>query len=323
MRIAVVSDIHGNWFALRSVLDDAKRQGAQEIWCLGDVVGYGPQSWECYQELIGLEAGAQIPVTAWIAGNHDWGLAGKIPLEFPYFRDEAAWVLRRIRELTPPEALEEMCRFLGERPTFQEASRPGIWLAHGWVAHTTGSSEERANVVNELSYIWDREDNTWKAKRTWQALGRPQMILVGHTHQTMLWHRQNGNHWASLLGPRQSNLSPPPGWLEGCPDCGNGPCQSRKDWGQSIILPNGPVLINPGSVGQPRDGCPAAAYAILDLDEDGNQVTFRRVGYNVEATLNNFARLARTADGGMDMHAIQTYIPRLREALKKGEGVNE
>lgn len=323
MRIAVLSDIHGNWFALKSVLDDLQRENVGEVWCLGDVVGYGAQGLECYRELANLEKKAGIPVGAWIAGNHDWGLAGKIPLEFPYFSEVSAWVLRQMKLLTPREGLEELSQFLAARPTFQESPRPGIWLMHGRVGNAAGGppTDEMRNVVTEQSYIWDRPEETWKAERTWEALKRPWIILTGHTHQAMFWRRQSDGHWQSLLEAHSPGkpLLPPPGWPDGCPDCGrDGHCRSRRVWGQSIRLPEGPVLINPGSVGQPRDGCPAAAYAILDLDAESLSVTFRRVGYNVRAAIDSLAQLARTPDG-VDVNAIHRYISRLREALSKGE----
>lgn len=327
MRVAVLSDIHGNWFALKSVLDDAKKEGVESIWCLGDVVGYGAQALECYRELINLEAEAGIPVEAWIAGNHDWGLGGKIPLEFPYFNEESAWVLQQMGLLIPSEEMESLRRFLAARPTFQESPRPGIWLLHGRVGDTDEGPpiDDLRNVVTEQSYIRDRPEDAWKAERAWGVLGRPWMILAGHTHQAMLWHRHPDGRWQSLLEPSPpgGSLRPPSGWPKGCPKCGeDGPCRSRRVWGQGILLPEDPVLINPGSVGQPRDGCPAAAYVILDLGEEGNQVTFRRVGYNVEATIYNLAQLVRTPDGREDVGALErylSYVSRLRKALSKGE----
>ena len=50
MRIAVISDIHGNWHALEAVLADVEREHVDEVWCLGDIVGYGPQPNRCVEE---------------------------------------------------------------------------------------------------------------------------------------------------------------------------------------------------------------------------------------------------------------------------------
>ena len=47
MKRALISDIHGNLEALNAVLDDIRQQGISEIYCLGDVIGYGPNPVEC------------------------------------------------------------------------------------------------------------------------------------------------------------------------------------------------------------------------------------------------------------------------------------
>ena len=52
MKRALISDIHANLEALRVVLDDIRSQGIREIYCLGDIVGYGPNPCECLDEVI-------------------------------------------------------------------------------------------------------------------------------------------------------------------------------------------------------------------------------------------------------------------------------
>ncbi len=69
MRIGLISDIHGNYEALKSVLSELDKLHVSEIYCLGDVVGYYSQVNECCDEL----RNRQIPC---IMGNHDWYLAG-------------------------------------------------------------------------------------------------------------------------------------------------------------------------------------------------------------------------------------------------------
>src|SRR5580704_413638 len=73
MRIAVISDIHGNWHALEAVLRDAGQEGVEEIWCLGDVVGYGPQPNRCVEEV---RAHTQLC----LMGNHDLAALGRVGL---------------------------------------------------------------------------------------------------------------------------------------------------------------------------------------------------------------------------------------------------
>lgn len=68
MRIGIISDIHGNYDALRAVLAELDALKITEIYCLGDVVGYYTQANECCEELI-LRS---IPS---LMGNHDWYMA--------------------------------------------------------------------------------------------------------------------------------------------------------------------------------------------------------------------------------------------------------
>jgi predicted phosphodiesterase len=74
VRVLILSDIHSNLAALEAVLEAADEQGYDRAWCLGDIVGYGPAPNECVTKVRNLEALA-------IAGNHDWGALGRIPLE--------------------------------------------------------------------------------------------------------------------------------------------------------------------------------------------------------------------------------------------------
>jgi len=73
MRILIISDIHANFTALETVLDDAGKVDA--VWCLGDVVGYGPDPNECIARL------QQIPNLVCLQGNHDAAVVGDLPLD--------------------------------------------------------------------------------------------------------------------------------------------------------------------------------------------------------------------------------------------------
>ena len=64
MKYALISDIHGNYEALQTVLGDIQKQGVTRIICLGDIVGYGPNPRECIDEVI-----RRCDIT--IRGNHD------------------------------------------------------------------------------------------------------------------------------------------------------------------------------------------------------------------------------------------------------------
>src|SRR5262245_38641756 len=93
MRVAVVSDIHGNLHALEAVLDAVGREEPDELWCLGDVVGYGPRPNECCR-LVRERA------DLCLAGNHDLAVLGAVDIEdFSGDAAEAAlWTRGRLAE---------------------------------------------------------------------------------------------------------------------------------------------------------------------------------------------------------------------------------
>src|SRR5581483_7838845 len=85
MRIAIASDIHSNLDALQSVLADADEAGARALWCLGDIVGYGPEPSGVIRVLRERRATA-------VAGNHDRAACGL--LEIGDFNAAAASAVR-------------------------------------------------------------------------------------------------------------------------------------------------------------------------------------------------------------------------------------
>src|SRR3954452_3768853 len=74
MRIAVLSDIHGNLHALDAVLSDVEREDVHEIWCLGDIVGYGADPNDCCARI-------REQADAVLCGNHDLAVTGELSLE--------------------------------------------------------------------------------------------------------------------------------------------------------------------------------------------------------------------------------------------------
>src|SRR3954453_2437723 len=91
MRVAVISDIHANLHALEAVLEDIEPEAPDEIWCLGDVVGYGPRPNECADIVRARPAVV-------LAGNHDLAGIGKLDTdEFaPLARESALWTERTL-----------------------------------------------------------------------------------------------------------------------------------------------------------------------------------------------------------------------------------
>lgn len=97
MRLALLSDIHANLTALDAVLADLRKQGADAVILMGDLVNYGPRPNEVVEHLRALE----LPVLANIWGNHEYSLFGGSPERFSTDRGRA--VLEYTRGLLAPE----------------------------------------------------------------------------------------------------------------------------------------------------------------------------------------------------------------------------
>jgi len=223
MRCLVLSDIHSNLEAFEAVLEDA---GAVDgVWCLGDVVGYGPDPNACVALLRSLSH-------LCIAGNHDWATLGKLDLDDfnPDAREANLW---NRAQLTPDnlDYLAALPETLVEEP---------FTLAHGSPRHP----------------VWEYIIYTSTAQANFAFFDTP-FCFVGHTHTPVIFrlHNQDG----------QEACEPLPPSLNG-----------------SVELGPERLIINPGSVGQPRDGDPRASYAILDTET--LTLEHHRVAYAVEKT---------------------------------------
>ena len=221
MRVAVVSDIHSNLHALEAVLAAIDAEAPDELWCLGDLVGYGPRPNECCATI---EKRADVC----LAGNHDLAVRGTIDLE--EFGGEAAVAARWTREQLAPEAQALLDRL-----------EPG-GSAHG-VALYHGSARDP---------VWEYVLSDEGALATLELADSP-LVLVGHSHVAL----QVVQSEEELTG----------GVARG---------------GSELELVGVRALLNPGSVGQPRDGDPRAAFLLLDLD--AQRASFRRVEYDVKRT---------------------------------------
>jgi len=223
MRAAVISDIHANLPALEAVLADVDAAGADEVWCLGDAVGYGASPREC----LGLLAER---CAVCLHGNHDLAALGEIDIDT--FSPSAAASARWTRERLGPEGREELRALDGS-----SAVREGIGLYH----------------ASPRDPIWEYVIDSDLAEDNLAV--QPQRIaLIGHSHISLYFTRiDEMSRISSVLAPEGTRL-----------DLGRG------KW-----------LINPGSVGQPRDGDPRAAWA--ELDTAALTVAFHRVEYPVEA----------------------------------------
>ncbi len=212
--------MHSNLAALEAVLAAIDADVPDEIWCLGDVVGYGPRPNECC-EIVESRA------TVCLGGNHDLAVRGTIDLD--EFRGDAAVAARWTRDV-----LNDGSRAFLDRLETQD-ERAGVALYHG----------------SARDPVWEYVLSDEAAAAT-LAISPLPLVLVGHSHVAL------EVTWGDDL--LTGGLAPD---------------------GTTVDAP-GRALLNPGSVGQPRDGDPRAAYLLLDLER--KRATFHRADYDVERT---------------------------------------
>lgn len=231
MRCAILSDIHANLDALAAVLTDAGE--VDEIWCLGDIVGYGPQPNECVAAL--RERGAIC-----VAGNHDWAAIGKMDTsDFnPEASEAALWTGGQLSESHRAyiEALPEQVT-VGAMHEFT--------LVHG----------------SPRDPVWEYLTHLSIARLNFDYFQTP-YCLVGHTHVPLIFQRPLPDESLSAF----RTLVPEPN--------------------RPIELGQYRLIVNPGSVGQPRDGNPDAAYMLYERGEGrsasaAGTLTLRRVAYPI------------------------------------------
>lgn len=161
---AVISDIHGNIEALQAVLADVDRRGIKELYCLGDVVGYGANPKECLDLIIER-------ATATLCGNHDQAVFYE-PCSFNISAERAAYWTRFTFEEESRKALRDRrWEMLGRLPFRHEVH--GLLLVH--------ASPRRP--VNEYLFAEDVYTNPTKILANFERLSSQHMAcMVGHTH---------------------------------------------------------------------------------------------------------------------------------------------
>jgi putative phosphoesterase len=233
MKIIIVSDIHGNWPALRAVFE--AEPTFDRILCLGDLVNYGPFPVECVDW-----AKEIVPVDWLIQGNHDKavGVDGDPHCSPPYARlaEETQAFTNR---LLPQESKDFLARLKPSRAFQLEGAK--------CLACHASPIDPLYHYLPETAPV-----SLWESEII--AAHQPDFLFLGHTHLPMKMHLRRT------------------------------------------------LVVNPGSVGQPKHGDPLAAYAVWENGEVG----LRRVGYNVEETIRGFE------GRGVEPHVLNSLITVLR-----------
>ncbi|MEE2972282.1 MAG: metallophosphoesterase family protein [Planctomycetota bacterium] len=249
MRLGIVSDIHGNRFALEATLRNLDDLGIDRLICLGDVVGYGPDPESCLDLL--LERDAFI-----VLGNHEEAvLDPRIALGFRDIAREAIdWTRRRLRRQRP-DLLERL------------SSMPGMGYIGGAVMCVHDSP-----VPGGRRYLVEPKDTV----AAFRGVDVP-ICLVGHTHLPAAFRLRSDNQDGGAGTT-----------VEAWP---------RRSLGAISIEPRDRWIVNPGAVGQPRDGDPRASFGMLDLSE--GTMTWRRVAYDIASAQQ------RAIDAGLPLRTAE------------------
>jgi diadenosine tetraphosphatase ApaH/serine/threonine PP2A family protein phosphatase len=224
LRVAVISDIHANLPALEAVLGaiDATAAEAEEIWCLGDVIGYGAEPDQC-ADLV------RERCNVCLVGNHDLAVLGA--LDIAAFSEAAAVAVAWTRENVAERTLALL------RELEPAGEREDIGLFH----------------ASPRDPVWEYVLSAEQADACLDAQAA-RIALIGHSHVSLFFVRPTAEEQDEEIRGAQSSDDTLLDLAAGC-------------W-----------LINPGSVGQPRDGDPRAAW--LELDTDEQTARFHRVRYD-------------------------------------------
>ena len=221
-RILIISDIHANLVALESVIDAAGE--VDEVWNLGDIVGYGPRPRECVERVIGLKP------TASLIGNHDWAAIGRLTL------DEFNPVARYATYWTTAHLGAEHMSYLEGLPN--RVIDDNWMLVHGSPRHPVWEYVYTARVAHQNFELFDA-----------------QVCFLGHTHIQLYISEEMARRGVPPIHPSDGDV---------------------------LDMAGSRFIVNPGSVGQPRDNDPGAAFALYDSER--GRVTFRRIAYDIAAT---------------------------------------
>ncbi len=228
-KILVISDIHGNLYALRDVLEESC--GWDELIVLGDLVDYGPHPSEVIDLLKSYDARI-------VRGNHDHAVAYGVDCRCG---EATHWLSVWFREnVTLKLVSSSQRKYLRELPLDHSMEIDGIEI---YAVHAAPS-----NPLYAYLYPWysDQEICGMLRRAQYMLSGKnkgcpPGVYLIGHTHY------------------------------------------------QFYRVIDGAIIINPGSVGQPRDGDPRAGYVIINTEDFS--ISFHRVKYNIEKTIRDLKNL--------------------------------
>ena len=266
MKTAIISDLHGNIWALEAILQyiAALEAKPKQIWFLGDIFGWGPKPYATYMKL------DEINPQHWLVGNHDLAVAGNESLMGD---SQASIATNRIHQNSLPDYIKKL---VAANPSQKYLQDERILLSHA----LPNAGESQGKSVLDYDHLFAPSactDGPQSILNRRDAI-EPQcrMMLVGHTHERTGWV-WNGEKWKMLVDSfgRDLNGTPPGIKIE----------TAWVSISFSEIGERGLLVLNPGSAGFPRDGINSdgkflTKFMLLDILPNGYQIEFCAVPYS-------------------------------------------
>jgi diadenosine tetraphosphatase ApaH/serine/threonine PP2A family protein phosphatase len=317
MRYVVLTDIHANKTALDAVLKDLGEHPppdgqAQELFFLGDIIGYGPDPIYCLQWL---NAAQEDLPKHWVPGNHDdWLRRDKIMSESePDLVRHYGEEIRNLISEADGEGEDALLSFQKHRDELAQPANENIraWFLGQLTEKTTDDAgtmlrrdfpSGRAAVfvhgalmpalrLDHYIKCWEEQSLLAQFRDLREVVGRETtaaVLFCGHNHFTF---------WAEYCAPNAHRLR-------------------SICYGERVPLNEGLTIINPGSVGQPRDGDPRAAYALFD--PTAWTIEFRRVPYSIEVATKRLSLLDYPSTLGPRLEsAFSNWTPEYEEVYQR------
>jgi predicted phosphodiesterase len=230
MKAAIISDIHGNIGALNAVFNDIYSRGMRDdIYCLGDIIGYGSHPKECLDLVRGRCAGI-------LKGNHEDMLFN---MEYWENNLDNEMALRGLKYSAEQLTVGDLA-FLKSLSSKQVFPGSNLTLAHAGFSDPVWKYIQSRDIASlEMSFL------------------KTKVGIVGHTHRPVIYEMDVPHASDDVYCPSGTNI--------------------ERSLGEVIKL-----IINVGSVGQPRDRDKRASYGIIEINRNKVKYQNVRVKYNVE-----------------------------------------
>lgn len=240
-RYAIISDLHSNVEALTNVFEDIRSQDVDDIICLGDIVGYGPEPRPVLEM-------AMRSVRVSLMGNHDEAVLKGAQNFNAWAREAIDWTREEIQIKDGKEG--ERWEYLKRMPLRFQTN--GLYFVHGSPRQPTIEYILREDIYNGA---YDKFDEIFASFE--------KCLFVGHSHTPC------------IINEDLEYVTP-----------------GEIEHNFTYTRDKRKVIVNVGSVGQPRDNDPRSCYVIVD----NNTIRFRRVEYDVDSVVAKIKAVERLSD---------------------------